>query len=228
MKHLVFWFDVISPYAYLAFERLPQALEGLTYSVEYRPVLFAGLLQHWGQKGPAEIEPKRAWTFRQVAWLAAQQGTRLDAPVQHPFNPLAVLRLLTAAGANRRTSELAFHHVWHGGGDANDPARLEALRAALAPSRDPQSADVKDELRAATQAAIDRGVFGVPTIECEEGRSAAPGRSEVADAPGRLFFGVDGLPMLAACMRGDAWFDGGAWDEAARPRPGVQRRPAAT
>jgi 2-hydroxychromene-2-carboxylate isomerase len=209
MKHLVFWFDVISPYAYLAFERLPQALEGLTYSVEYRPVLFAGLLQHWGQKGPAEIAPKREWTFRQCAWLAAQHGTRLDAPAQHPFNPLAVLRLLVAAGANRRTTELAFHHVWHGGADPNDAARVEALRAALAPTRDPQASDVKDDLRASTQDAIERGVFGVPTIDCE----------------GRLFFGVDGLPMLAAFMRGDAWFDaGGAWDEAARARPGVQRR----
>jgi 2-hydroxychromene-2-carboxylate isomerase len=221
MKHLVFWFDVISPYAYLAFERLPQALEGLTYSVEYRPVLFAGLLQHWGQKGPAEIEPKREWTFRQVAWLAAQQGTRLDVPAQHPFNPLAILRLLVAAGANRRTCELAFDHVWHGGADANDPARLDALRTALRPgsdqglatepasSRDPRSPEVKDELRATTQDAIERGVFGVPTIDCE----------------GRLFFGVDGLPMLAACMRGDAWFEaGGVWDDAARTRPGVQRR----
>ena len=67
MKSLSFWFDPISPYAYLAFEHLPQALEGCSYVVDYRPVLFAGLLGHWGQLGPAEIEPKRAWTFRQVA-----------------------------------------------------------------------------------------------------------------------------------------------------------------
>ena len=60
MKHLTFWFDVISPYAYLAFERLPQALDGLPVTTAYRPVLFAGLLGQWGQKGPAEIEPKRA------------------------------------------------------------------------------------------------------------------------------------------------------------------------
>ncbi len=209
MKHLVFWFDVISPYAYLAFERLPQALEGLTYSVEYRPVLFAGLLQHWGQKGPAEIAPKRDWTYRQVSWLATQQGTRLDLPAQHPFNPLAVLRLLVAAGANRRTVELAFQHVWHGGGDAVDAVRLDTLRAALAPARDAQSSVVKDELRNNTRDAIEQGVFGVPTIACE----------------GRMFFGVDGLPMLAACMRGDAWFDrDGAWDTAACARPGVERR----
>ena len=69
MKRISFHFDVISPYAWLAFERLPQALEGLSVVVDYQPLLLAGLLGHWGQKGPAEIEPKRAWTYRQVAWL---------------------------------------------------------------------------------------------------------------------------------------------------------------
>ena len=44
MKALTFYFDVVSPYAYLAFERLPQALEGLSHTVDYRPVLFAGFL----------------------------------------------------------------------------------------------------------------------------------------------------------------------------------------
>ena len=44
MKHLDFWFDPISPFAYLAFERLPQALEGLSYEVAYRPILFAAFL----------------------------------------------------------------------------------------------------------------------------------------------------------------------------------------
>ena len=101
MKHLRFHFDVVSPYAYLAFERLPQALEGLSVEVSYRPLLFAGLLQNWGNKGPAEIEPKRAWTFRQVAWLAHEYGVRLDLPAQHPFNPLSLLRLaLACAPAN--------------------------------------------------------------------------------------------------------------------------------
>ena len=70
MKQIVFWFDPISPFACLAFEHLPQALADCTYAVEYKPLLFAGLLNHWGQKGPAEIEPKRAWTYRHIAWLA--------------------------------------------------------------------------------------------------------------------------------------------------------------
>jgi 2-hydroxychromene-2-carboxylate isomerase len=207
MKRIDFWFDPISPFAYLAFERLPQALEGCTYAVEYRPVLFAAMLQHWGHKGPAEIEPKRAWTFRHVAWLAHTHGIALQAPAEHPFNPLGLLRLLLAAGANRRTVEAVMRHVWVGGAHATDAARLTALAQTLTPTRDPSSDDVKAELRANTDAAIARGVFGVPTFELD----------------GRLFWGVDALPMLRAALAGDAWFDGPAWDEAGRSRPGIRR-----
>lgn len=212
MKTITFWFDPISPYAYLAFEHLPQALEGCSYSVDYRPVLFAGLLGHWGQLGPAEIEPKRAWTFRQVAWHAHQLGIDMDTPAQHPFNPLPLLRLGLASAPsgglpNRRVVELLMRHAWRGGADANDPERLRALAAAVAPLRDPLAEAVKAELRAHTDVAIERGVFGVPTFEVD----------------GRLFWGLDALPMLRAMLLGDPWFDGPEWDAAAVPRPGVVR-----
>ena len=128
MHHLRFHFDPVSPYAYLAFEALPQALEGCSYWVDYGPLLFAGLLQQHGQKGPAEIEPKRAWTFRDVAWRAHALGVPLQTPARHPFNPLALLRLLLAcapAGGtpNRRAVEAVLHHVWRGdGADADHVA----------------------------------------------------------------------------------------------------------
>lgn len=213
MKRLAFHLDPVSPYAYLAVEALPQALEGCSYVVDYRPVLFAGLLQHHGQKGPAEIEPKRAWTFRQVAWRAHELGVPLQTPPQHPFNPLALLRLMLAcapAGGlpNRRVVQAVLHHVWRGGGaEVNDPARLAALASALAPLRDPAGAEVKAELRALTEAAVADGLFGVPTV--------------VVD--GRHFWGLDALPMLAAYLKGDPWFDGPAWEDAGAPRAGVQR-----
>ena len=212
MKQLDFYFDPISPYAYLAFERLPQVLQGISYSVSYRPLLFAGLLKHWGQKGPAEIEPKRAWTFRQVAWYAHQHGIEIQTPAQHPFNPLALLRLLLACAPeggtpNRRVCEAVLRHVWQGGADANDPTRLASLAQALSPRIDPADESIKQALRDATAGALSLGIFGVPTLQAE----------------GRLFWGVDALPMLSACLRDDPWFDGPAWQRAGAPQPGVVR-----
>ena len=212
MKPLTFWFDPISPFACLAFEHMPQALEGLSIEVTYRPILFAGLLKHWGQKGPAEIEPKRAWTFRHVNWLGAHHGIQIDTPAQHPFNPLALLRLLIACAPeggtpNRRACELVLRHVWRGGLDANDPQRQAALARELAPLRDPASDGVKQALKDATAEALARGVFGVPTIEID----------------GRLFWGLDALPMVADYLRGGAWFTGPAWDREGAARVGVRR-----
>ena len=126
MKRVTCWFDFISPFAHLAFERLPQALEGISHEVDYRPVLFGALLQHHAHKGPAEIEPKRAWTFRHVHWLAHRHGIAMDTPAVHPFNPLPLLRLAIACGPNRRIVEAIFRHAWRGGADAVDPARLAA------------------------------------------------------------------------------------------------------
>ncbi len=212
MKHLDFWFDPISPFAYLAFERLPQVLEGLSVEVSYRPILFAGLLKHWGQKGPAEIEPKRAWTFRHVHWLAHTHGIPIETPAQHPFNPLALLRLLHACAPegrtpNRRACEAVLRHVWRGGDDANEPARLAALTQELAPRFDANDDRVKQALKDATAQALTRGIFGVPTV----------------DVDGRLFWGLDALSMLAGQLRGEPWFSGPAWDREGAPRIGLQR-----
>jgi 2-hydroxychromene-2-carboxylate isomerase len=223
MKRITFYLDFISPYAYLAFERLPQVLAGLSYEVRYQPVLLAGMLSHFGQKGPAEIEPKRAWTFRHVAWLAHQHGIPMQVPAEHPFNPLGLLRLALAASApghtpNRWVCEQIFHHVWRSEGgslDANDPHRLAALTARLSESMqqrgkhlaDPQSEPIKQALKQATQEAIALGVFGVPHVE----------------ADGRLYFGLEGLELVSAALRGDPWFNRGVWEDAAMVRPGVTR-----
>ncbi len=213
MNFLRFSFDPVSPYACLAFERLPQVLEGLSYAVQYEPVVLGALLQHWGQKGPAEIAPKRDWTYRHVLWQAHRLGVPLQMPAAHPFNPLALSRLLLAtaeAGGspNRWACEQVLHHVWRGGGDPADAERLAALTTQLAPRRDPSSPEVKDELRALTAAAAARGVFGVPTVEVD----------------GRLFWGLEGLELLSAWLRGDAWFDGPAWGAAAAVPTGIQRK----
>ncbi|MFZ2738830.1 MAG: 2-hydroxychromene-2-carboxylate isomerase [Burkholderiaceae bacterium] len=211
MKHITFYLDFISPYAYLAFEKLPEILMGHSYSVRYKPVLLAGMLKHHGQLGPAEIVPKREWTYRQVQWLAHSQGVDLKMPALHPFNPLALLRLALACGkqgeANRFVCETLFRHVWCGGEDALDPQRLVALAEQLCPARDVGSDEVKQELKVNTQQAIEHGVFGVPTFEVD----------------GKLFWGFDALPMLRDYVSAAPWFDEPHWDGAANRPSGASR-----
>jgi 2-hydroxychromene-2-carboxylate isomerase len=223
MKDVQFFYDPISPYAHLAFAALPQALMGHSVVVRYRPVLFAALLKANGQLGPAEIAAKRDWTYRQVQWLAHTHGIRLDLPAAHPFNPLPLLRLGLASAVDeapgetsRYDTERLFEHVWHGGADAADPARLAVLQAHLQdhmaqrgrPWLAPDSDTVKQRLRANTDEALALGLFGVPAMVVDD----------------RVFWGFDALPMLKAWLAGDPWFEGGAWERAASTAVGVQRR----
>jgi len=211
MKHITFYLDFISPYAYLAFEHLPQALMGLSYSVTYKPVLFAALLKHHGQLGPAEIRGKREWTYRQVLWLARQHGIAIDLPASHPFNPLALLRLAVACDArgepNRYTCETVFRHVWQGGAEASDPIRLQALEQGLASQRKLGVDAAKEMLRGHASEAIAQGVFGVPTFMVD----------------GHLFWGFDALPMLRASLEGDSWIGGPAWQAGGALPAGTRR-----
>lgn len=204
MKQITFYLDFVSPYAYLAFERLPQDLAGLSVAVTYQPVLLGAVLQHHGNRAPADVAPKREWLYRHVSWLAQQQGLDFSMPKVHPFNPLPLLRLALACDAagtpNRHVCTQIFRHVWQGGEDAADPARLATLQAALKPAREPGGAEVKQQLRTVTDAAALAGVFGVPAFAVD----------------GKLFWGLDALPMLRAYLAGDAWFDGPAWLEAAQ------------
>ena len=210
MKTITCYLDFISPYAYLAFEALPNSLKAVSHRMVYKPVLFAAMLKHHGQLGPAEIAGKREWTYRQVLWQAKQLGVAMDMPLSHPFNPLALLRLAVACSAegepNRYVCETLFHHVWQGGAAADDTARLQALTQQLAPQRSVDAPEVKEQLKANTEEALARGVFGVPTF-CVDGK---------------VFWGLDALPMMRAYLDGDPWFDA-SWDAAASIQQGVKR-----
>jgi 2-hydroxychromene-2-carboxylate isomerase len=221
MNHITFYYDPISPYAYLAFEQLPKALEGLSCSVTYTPILFAGLLKTYGQLGPAEIAPKRDWTYRQVLWTAKTLGVNFKMPSQHPFNPLPLLRLAVACGdengnTNRFVTQQIFNHVWHGGADAAASERLERLTQQLAhkikTGEEPSSDRVKEKLKANTNKALQADVFGVPSFVVG------------ADSNQKVFWGLDSLPMLREYLSGGAWFKGNdGWDSVAKIGVGIKR-----
>ncbi len=201
MKHITFYLDFISPYAYLAFEQLPETLQGMSCSVSYKPVLIGALLKHHGQLGPAQVPPKREWSYRQAMWLGHANGIDIAMPAGHPYNPLPHLRLALGTTANgeisRYVAETIFRHIWRGGADASDPARLAELTSLLRPER--ELGEVKQQLKANTDEAIARGVFGVPTWTVDD----------------QLFWGFEGLSPMRALLDGDPWFAGAAWVDAA-------------
>ena len=185
-------FDLISPYSYLGLQQLAQLPSGT--EVALVPVLFAGLLNHHGQIGNAEIESKRRFTYRFVVWRARKMGVRLTMPPTHPFNPLSALRLVIAAGGDLRAVRTAFDFVFGQGRDVSDAAVLADLARALGIA-DVQAAlsdpAVKQALRKNTEWAIERGVFGVPTFV-------------VGD---ELFWGQDAFEMLVDYLRDPARFN---------------------
>ena len=185
-------FDVISPYCYLSLPQLPKLPAGV--EVELVPVLFAGLLNHHGQMGPAEIAPKRRFTYRFIVWRARTMGLALTVPPAHPFNPLSALRLVIAAGAREQAVRTAFDFVWGQGRDVSDPAVLADLARELgvtnmeAALSDP---NVKQTLRRNTEWAIEQGVFGVPTFVVGQ----------------ELFWGQDSFEMVLDYLRDPAPFN---------------------
>jgi 2-hydroxychromene-2-carboxylate isomerase len=158
-------FDVISPFAYLAFPRLAQLPPGV--HLELVPVLLAALLDRFGQLGPAEIPSKRRFTYRFVLWRARRLGLPMHMPPLHPFNPLAALRLVIAAGSTLRAAGTVLDAVFRDGRDVSDPAVIAVLARELG-VEDPQAAladpAIKQRLRENTEWAATRGVFGVPTF----------------------------------------------------------------
>ena len=184
MRQVNWYFDFISPYAYFGLFELERL--GSHVRVDYRPVLFAGLLNHWGQRGPAEIPGKRTWTYRWCTWYAAQRGIPFKLPRAHPFNPLDYLRLAIAANCEPAAIRRIFEQLWTTGGDAADPRVLEDLAASFGITRDRLAEQgVKERLRTNTDAAITDGVFGVPTLVID----------------GEAFWGADATDFAVAYLQ---------------------------
>lgn len=185
MSHADWYFDFISPFSYLQFERMQELPVA---SVTLKPILFAGLLKHFGQLGPAEIPAKRTFTYRHVTWMARQHSIAFRFPPAHPFHPLKALRLAIALGSEREAIQCIFRFIWAEGRDPNEewPAlcahvdlEVEDAEARIGDDR------VKQTLRLNSEGAISKGVFGVPTFVID----------------GKLFWGVDATGMVADYAR---------------------------
>ena len=180
MTQVNWYFDVISPFAYMQSHRLSCLPKNV--DLVLKPVLFAGLLNHWGQLGPAEITSKKTFTFQYSVWKARKMGLELNLPSRHPFNPLRALRL--AVSTNDLASiQTIFKAIWVDGHLPDDEHGWAGIQAALGiedgESRIDQRA-VKTSLISNGEEAIASKVFGVPTIVTK----------------GELFWGDDSFEMF--------------------------------
>lgn len=207
MTRANWYFDFISPFAYLQLPKI-RAL-GDRLDVVPVPIVLGAVLKHHGQLGPAEIPRKREFTYRFVQWKAERERVPLRFPPVHPFNSLAALRLCLAAGGGWDAVATIFDHVWRDGRAATTAAELAGVGRMLGIGDvATATADeaVKAALRANTEAALARGVFGVPTL----------------DAGGELFWGDDATAMIADWLVEPTRFDRGEYARIVA-LPGLQR-----
>lgn len=208
-KPAIWYFDIISPFAHLALSRLEEIQA--ERPVVLRPIVFGGVLKAWGQLGPAEIAPKRVHTYRLVTHVAAAMGVPFRFPPSHPFNPLAMLRLLTVLEGDEAAVREAFRLVWAEGRDANDPQVL-GLVAIAGGQPDAVAAtgyqNVKDSLRQATEEAVAAGIFGVPSLLID----------------GEIFWGVDAMAMARDYLAAPGDFLSGEMARVSTLPVGLQRQ----
>jgi 2-hydroxychromene-2-carboxylate isomerase len=200
---LRFYFDYISPNAYLAWTQLPALAGRFGVAVEPVPVLFAGLLDAHRRVGPAETPAHIRWMWKNVLRKATLLGVPFHPPAFHPFNPLLALRAssLPLPAAGRMTLiDALFQAVWVQGlhiAEA-DVVRSVADGAGLAGGElvaAAGSAQSKAGLRGQTDDAFARGVFGVPSMEVD----------------GELFWGYDDFPQLTRFLSGADTLDPNQW-----------------
>ena len=210
MRTITWYYDIISPYAYLQSTKLSDFTDHAL--LKCKPILFAGLLKYWGQLGPAEIVPKRQWTFEQIAFLADRHNIALTMPAMHPFNPLPLLRIAQALELREQssiaTTQTLFNYVWRDGKlPTNESDFANLLQSFDLSHSDIDSSEVKAGLKQNTDEAIAAEIFGVPT--------------SVID--GQRFWGFDAGEMLHSYLNDEAFWHSSALQSAQSLQQGKKR-----
>jgi len=207
-----FYFDYVSPFAYLAWTQLPRLVGAFGITIEPVPVLFAGLLEAHGNVGPAEIPAKRAWMIENVLQTATLLEVPISPPAFHPFNPLLALRITASSPIGSEQAQIidaCFRGAWQESVHISEPDALESLLdgngvdGASAIQRG-MSTNAKDFLRQNTNGAVAAGVFGVPSFIFGE----------------QLFWGLSDLAIIEAKLGGEDTLDqdtSKSWNKNVRP-----------
>lgn len=201
MHRVEFFYDVVSPYSWLAFETLCRYRQHWDLDLRFRPFLLAGVMKTTGNAPPAELPARAIHMARDLGRNAEYYGVPLRIPSHFPRFTIKAMRLLTAVceGAPARLESLSrrlWELYWSEDRDITrdevlheamisvgiDHAQAEALLARIA------SPEIKAALRATTDEAVERGAFGAPTFFVQ-----TPAGTE-------MFFGSDRFPHVARAL----------------------------
>jgi len=193
-KTVEFFFDLGSPASYLAHTQLPELCRETGATLVYRPMLLGGVFQATGNASPAMIPAKGRYMIRDLARFAERYGVPMRFNPHFPINTLTLMRLLMAVQLHQseRFAEAArvlFQAIWVDGVNMGDPTKVAGVLAAAgfdAAALQTQIAEpqVKDALKATTEEAVKRGVFGAPTCFVGE----------------EMFFGQDRLDFVREAL----------------------------
>ena len=192
LKKVDWYFDFISPFAYLQFSQFKK-FEG-ELDITIHPILFGALLKHWGQLGPAEIVPKRVFTYRFFKWKADRMEVEYIMPPSHPFNPLPALLTCIAGNSTFEVTQEIFNIIYKQGWQPDQKEGIVKLEAIASKHTSHHSnldeKSLKKILRSNTSKAIKNGVFGVPTFVVE----------------GQVFWGGDASDMMLDFIKNPGLF----------------------
>lgn len=192
-RTLEFYFDYGSPYSYLADTQVEAIAQRSGATLVRKPMLLGGVFKATGNHSPAELPQKSKWSgFDMLLW-ARHYGVPFQRNPFFPVNTLALMRGAAAAqidGTFERYHPAVYKAMWVDGRNLNDMKEIAAVLAAA--GLDPakvgariQDQDVKDRLKATTEEAVARGVFGAPTCFVDN----------------MMFFGNDRLPFVEMALK---------------------------
>lgn len=215
VRQVTFYFDFISPYAYLALAQARAFAQTHQVHWRLRPVVYAKLLDATGLVGPGETPAKRRYTFLDAVRTAQFLRIPFSGPPAHPFRSIDALRVVCLYLDHPRAlclCERLARACWAEERDISHWAVLQDLVEEVDLNAEDlelrcSSPEIKQRLRHLTEEALQQGVFGVPSFLLQDD----------------LYWGQDRLSHLAAALKGE-WTDSKSLADRILERPQLVRR----
>ncbi len=194
-RTLEFYFDYGSPYSYLADTQVEAIAQRAGATLQRKPMLLGGVFKATGNASPMTVALKSKWSAFDMPMWARHYGVPFQRNPFFPVNTLALMRGAAAAqidGLFERYHPAIYKAMWVDGRNLNDIDEIAAVLTAAGLDATKfgkriQDQDVKDRLKATTDEAVARGVFGAPTCFVDN----------------MMFFGNDRLPFVELALKGE-------------------------